>query len=158
METRYISCYPPWWFIHLYDTFSIFQYTFIGWVCGGPAAHLYKVYARDSPACPATPHSPPPQPGLSASVIKALQALHDSPPLCLFLLLRLFWHKNINVSIRFDQIHQLFHKILSINIILKSIKGHNSVEKFGKIMRISHNMDHIYQCINKILSKSIHYF
>ena len=43
----------------------------------------------------------------------------------------------------FDQIHQLFHKILSINIILKSIKGHNSVEKFGKIMCISHNMDHI---------------
>ena len=33
--------------------------------------------------------------------------------------------------IRFDQIYQLFHKILSINIILKSIKGHNSVEKFG---------------------------
>ena len=25
--------------------------------------------------------------------IKALQALHDSPPLCLFLLLRMFWHK-----------------------------------------------------------------
>ena len=63
----------------------------------------------------------------------------------------------INVTTRFDQIHQLFHKILSINIILKSIKGHNSVEKFGKIMCISHNMDniHVYQCINKILSKSI---
>ena len=52
---------------------------------------------------------------------------------------------NIHVSIRFDQIHQLFHKILSINIILKSIKGQNSVEKFGKIMCIRHNMDHIYQ-------------
>ena len=51
--------------------------------------------------------------------------------------------KNINVSTRFDQIHQLFHKILSINIILKSIKGHNSVEKFGKAMCISHNMDDI---------------
>ena len=24
-------------------------------------------------------------------------------------------------------------------------------------MCISHNMDHIYQCINRILSKSIHY-
>ena len=59
---------------------------------------------------------------------------------------------------RFEQIHQLFHKIMSINIILKSIKGHNSVDKFHKIMCISHNMDHIYQCINKILSKSIHYF
>ena len=51
--------------------------------------------------------------------------------------------KNINVTTRFDQIHQLFHKILSINIILKSIKGHNSVEKFRKIISISHNMDHI---------------
>ena len=49
-----------------------------------------------------------------------------------------------HVSTRFDQIYQLFHKILSINIILKSIKGHNSVEKFEKIMCISHNMDHIY--------------
>ena len=44
------------------------------------------------------------------------------------------------------------------NIILKSIKGHISVEKFRKIMCISHNMDHIYQCIKKILSKSIPYF
>ena len=70
----------------------------------------------------------------------------------------MFWHKNINVSTKFDQIHQLFHKIFSINIILKSIKGHNSVEKFGNIMFISHNMDHIYQCINKILSNAIHYF
>ena len=74
--------------------------------------------------------------------IKALQALHDTPPLCLFLLLLLFRHKNINVSTNFDRIHQLFHKILSINVILKSIKGHNSVDKFGKIMCISHNMDH----------------
>ena len=64
-----------------------------------------------------------------------------------------FGIKNINVTTRFDQIHQLFHNILSINIILKSIKGNNSVEKFGKIMRISHNMDHIYQCINKIFFK-----
>ena len=54
-----------------------------------------------------------------------------------------FGIKNINVTTKFDQIHQLFHKILSINIILKSIKGHNSVEKFGKIMCISHNMDHM---------------
>ena len=87
-----------------------------------------------------------------------MEALHDMPPLCLFLLLHMFWHKNINVTTRVDQIHQLFHKIMSINIILKSIKGHNSAEKFGKIMCISNNMDNIYQCINKILSKSIHYF
>ena len=49
----------------------------------------------------------------------------------------------MNVSTRFDQTHQFFHKILIINIILKSIKGHNSVEKFRKIMCISHTMDHI---------------
>ena len=55
-------------------------------------------------------------------LIKALQALHVTTPLCLILLLRMFWHKNINVSTRFDQINQLFYKILSINIILKSIK------------------------------------
>ena len=73
-----------------------------------------------------------------------LQALHDTPPLCLVLLLRMFWHININVSTRFDQIHKLFHKILSLNIILKSIKGHNSADKFGKIMCISHNMKHMY--------------
>ena len=54
-----------------------------------------------------------------------------------------FGIKISNVTTRFDQIHQLFHKILSINIILKSVKGHNSVEKFRKIMCISHNMDHI---------------
>ena len=70
--------------------------------------------------------------------IKALQALHDTP--CAYF------------CSRFDQIHQLFHKILWINIILKSIKGYNSVKKFGKIMFISHNMDHNYQSINKIHS------
>ena len=34
----------------------------------------------------------------------------------------------------FDKIHQLVHMILSINIILKSIKDHNCVGKFGGIM------------------------
>ena len=29
--------------------FSIFQYTFIGWVWGGQAAHLYQVRVRDTP-------------------------------------------------------------------------------------------------------------
>ena len=57
-----------------------------------------------------------------------------------------FGIKNINVSTRFDQIHLLFHKILSTNIILKSIKGHNSVEK---LMCISHNMDHIHVSMHK---------
>ena len=59
--------------------------------------------------------------------------------------------KKYNVSSRFSQIHQFFHKILSINIILKSIKGNNSVEKFGKIICIIHNMDHIYQRINNFI-------
>ena len=61
----------------------------------------------------------------------------------------MFGHKNINVTTRSDQIHQLFHMILSINIILKPIKGHNSVEKFGKIMCIGHNMDHIIISMHK---------
>ena len=40
---------------------------------------------------------------------------------------------------------KLFHiaMILSINITLKSIKGHNSVEMLRQIMCISHIMDHI---------------
>ena len=79
-----------------------------------------------------------------------LQALHDTPPLCFFCCCTCFGIKNINVSTRFDQIHQLFHKVLRINIILNSIKGHNSDEQFEKIMCINHNMDHIYQCINKL--------
>ena len=49
------------------------------------------------------------------------------PATVLNALLGMFWHKNINVPTRFDQIHQLFHEISSINIILKfdedSIKG-----------------------------------
>ena len=49
------------------------------------------------------------------------------------------------------EIHKLFHKILSLKIILKSIKGHNSVEKFGKIMCISHNMEHIYISIQNTI-------
>ena len=80
----------------------------------------------------------------------------------IFVVVHVLAQKNINVhlSTRFDQIHQLFNKIhvLSINIILKSIKGHNSVKKVRKIMCISHNIDHMYQCINKILLKSIHFF
>ena len=36
--------------IYIYRyTFSILQYTFIGWDCGGPAAHLYQVYVWDTP-------------------------------------------------------------------------------------------------------------
>ena len=36
--------------IYIYRyTFSIFQYTFIGWVWGGSAAHLYQVHAWDTP-------------------------------------------------------------------------------------------------------------
>ena len=88
--------------------------------------------------------------------MKALQALRDTPPCAYFCCCTCFGIKNINVTTRFDQLHQLFHK--KLNIILKSIKDHDSVGKFGKIMCISHNMDHVYQCINKISSKSIHFF
>ena len=38
-------------YIYRYN-FSIFQYTFIGWVWGGAAAHLYQVHARDTPPPP----------------------------------------------------------------------------------------------------------
>ena len=96
---------------------------------------------------------------LMTKPIKALQALQDTPPLCLFLVLCMFRHKKISVYMYLpDLIKSISYFSLSINIILKSIKGHNSVEKFGKITCICHNMDDIYQCINKILSKSIHYF
>ena len=55
------------------------------------------------------------------------------------------------ISHNMDHIYQCINKILSkpihyllLNIlrkieILTSIKGHNSVEKFGKISRVSHN-------------------
>ena len=71
---------------------------------------------------------------------------------------------NINVTTRFDQMHQIVHKMWSIYISLQSIKGHNSVEKIGKIMCISHNMNHIHVTVITILMheqnfiKSIRYF
>ena len=41
--------------IYIYRyTFSILQYTFIGWYCGGPAAHLHQVYVWDTPPPPGT--------------------------------------------------------------------------------------------------------
>ena len=39
------------------------------------------------------------------------------------------------------EIHILIHKILSINKILTSIKGHNSVKNRQKTMCIRHNID-----------------
>ena len=69
---------------------------------------------------------------LMALKIKPLQALHDTQPCAYFCCCTCFGIKNINVSTSFDQIHQSFHKILSINIVLISIKGHNSVEKIGE--------------------------
>ena len=39
----------------------------------------------------------------------------------------------------FIKIHSLFLKLLRKIEILTSIKGHNSVEKFGKIACVSHN-------------------
>ena len=77
----------------------------------------------------------------------------------------IFFLMNVFIAIKgshfwilIDLIHYLFHKILSINIILKSIKGHNSVEKFGKIiLRLSLSTFCQYQSIYKILSKSINW-
>ena len=45
--------------------------------------------------------------------------------------------KIICISHNMDHIYQ--YKILRKNEILTSIKGHNSVEKFGKISCVSHN-------------------
>ena len=39
------------------------------------------------------------------------------------------------------EIHKLIHKILSINKILTSIKGHNCVKNLPKILCIRNNMD-----------------
>ena len=68
-------------------------------------------------------------------LIKALQALHDTCH-CTYLCCCTFWHEKY-------QIRSNPLIISQDNIILKSIKGHNSVEKFRKIKGISHNMDHI---------------
>ena len=42
------------------------------------------------------------------------------------------------------EIHKLIHKILSTNKTLTSIKGHNSVENWQKIICIRHNMDLVF--------------
>ena len=42
-------------------------------------------------------------------------------------------------SISHDMVHSFFLKILRKIEILTSIKGHNSIEKFGKISCVSHN-------------------
>ena len=42
------------------------------------------------------------------------------------------------------EIHKLIHKILSINKILTSIKGHNSVKNWPNIMCIRYNTDLVF--------------
>ena len=42
------------------------------------------------------------------------------------------------------EIHKLIHKILSINKILTSIKGHNSIKNLPNIMWFRNNMDLVY--------------
>ena len=42
------------------------------------------------------------------------------------------------------EIHELIHKILSINKILISIKGHNSAKNWPKILCIRNNMDLVF--------------
>ena len=44
----------------------------------------------------------------------------------------------------FIEIHKIIHKILSINKILMSIKGHNSVKNWPKIMCIWNNIDFVF--------------
>ena len=67
----------------------------------------------------------------------------------------------------FIKIHQLVHKILSINEISTSIKGHNSVEmneKYCLIIQIYflsismhiQNLTDIHKLIHKILSRKQH--
>ena len=42
------------------------------------------------------------------------------------------------------EVHKLIHKILNINKILMSIKGHNSVKNRPKITGIRYNMDLVF--------------
>ena len=50
----------------------------------------------------------------------------------------------INAYTKFIKIHKLIPKILSMNKILTSIKGHNSVKNGQKIMCFRHNIDFVY--------------
>ena len=52
------------------------------------------------------------------------------------------------------EIHKLIHKRLSINKILTSIKGHNSVKNWPKIMCIRYNMDLVYKIWSKFINFS----
>ena len=56
------------------------------------------------------------------------------------------------------EIYKLIHKILSINKILMSIKGHNSVKNWPKIMCIRNNMDLVYISMNIKFFIKIHPF
>ena len=51
---------------------------------------------------------------------------------------------NINAYTKFDWNPKLIHKILCINKILMSIKGHDFVKNWPKIMCIRHNMEFVY--------------
>ena len=53
-------------------------------------------------------------------------------------------------------IHKLIQKILSVNKILMSIKGHNCVENYQKIAYIVYNMDLVYINIYTITETSLY--
>ena len=76
------------------------------------------------------------------------------------MLLHMFWHKKLQCNYQIISKPPIISQDTEHKHNSKINQGSydNSVEKFWKIMCISHNIDHIYKCINKILSKSIHYF
>ena len=51
---------------------------------------------------------------------------------------------SISMNIHLTELHKLIHRILRINKILTSIKGHNSVKNWRKITCIRHNMDLVF--------------
>ena len=54
---------------------------------------------------------------------------------------------NLSISMHIQnliEIHKLIHKILSINEILTSIMGHNSVKNWPKTICIRYNMDLVF--------------
>ena len=67
--------------------------------------------------------------------------------------------KNLSILMHVQnliKIHQLIHRILSINKFLRLIKGHNSVENKRKIKCNCQKLDLIYQWTYKFLSKFIY--
>ena len=54
------------------------------------------------------------------------------------------YNLSISMHIQNFKIHKLIHKVLSINKILMSIKSHNSVKNWPKILCIRYNMNLVF--------------